>query len=72
MKTIIPAVQLIIAMLLSLLILLQGRGAGLGSSFGGSGELYRSKRGIERIFFTATIVFIVLFFATSLVNLLLA
>ena len=65
-------VQLIIAVLLSIFILLQGRGAGLGTSFGGSGELYRSKRGIERIFFFITIVLIALFFVTSLVNLLLS
>ena len=70
MKTIVPIIQLIVAVLLAIFILLQGRGAGLGSSFGGSGELYRSKRGVERIFFIITIALIVFFFLISLTNLL--
>lgn len=53
--------QLIIAALLIGAILLQQRGAGLGSAFGGEGQFYRTKRGAERILFIATIVLAVLF-----------
>lgn len=53
--------QLVIAGLLVGAILLQERGTGLGSTFGGEGGLYRSKRGIERMLFTATIVLSALF-----------
>jgi hypothetical protein len=36
----------------------------------GSGEVYRSRRGAEKIVFTGTIVVAVVFFITSIVNLL--
>jgi len=62
--------QVITAILLMLAILLQNRGAGLSGVFGGSGEVYRSKRGAEKILFTATIVLSVLFFALALAGIL--
>ena len=37
-------------------ILLQNRGTGLGGIFGGSGAVYRTKRGAEKILFWATII----------------
>lgn len=70
MKVVLLAVHLLIALGLITLILLQGSGGGLGSAFGG-GELYRSKRGAERVVFIGTIVLAVLFFVTSLINVLL-
>ncbi|MDP2830569.1 MAG: preprotein translocase subunit SecG [bacterium] len=62
---IIQIVQLTIAVLLIAAILLQNRGAGLSSIFGGSGNVYQTKRGIEKILFIATIVLAVLFFLIS-------
>ena len=53
--------QLVIAALLVGAILLQEKGTGLGSAFGGEGQLYRSKRGVERMLFLATIVLSALF-----------
>ena len=53
--------QIIIGGLLIVVILLQQRGTGLGSAFGGEATLYRSKRGIERLLFIATIVLSVAF-----------
>lgn len=44
-----------------LLILLQQRGASLGAGFGSSGELYTTRRGLERSLFNATIVCVVVF-----------
>ena len=49
------------AVLLILLVLLQQRGASLGSGFGGSGELNTERRGLERSLYNATIVMAVIF-----------
>jgi preprotein translocase subunit SecG len=62
--------QIIISLLLIIVILLQNRGTGLGSSFGGTGGVYLTKRGLEKKLFIATIVLAVLFFAISLASIL--
>ena len=49
------------AILTVLLILLQQRGASLGAGFGSSGELYTTRRGLEKSLYVATIVFEVIF-----------
>lgn len=54
-------VQLIIAVLLVGAIILQQKGTGLGSTFGGESQIYRTKRGAERILFIATIILAILF-----------
>ncbi len=48
------------------LILLQMQGSGLGNSFGGAGEFYRSKRSIEKILIWATVVVTVIFAINSI------
>lgn len=63
--------EIIISILLIAAILLQTRGQGLSSSFGGGGEFYRSKRGLEKLLFWATILLTVLFLVTSIVSLIL-
>ena len=68
MNSALPIVQIVLSVLVILSILLQGRGAGLGASFGGGGEFYRSKRGVERILFRASLLLGVLFFLSSLVS----
>lgn len=65
MLKVITTVQIASAILLIGAILLQQRGVGLGAAFGGEGSLYRTKRGIERWIFIATIVFAVIFFASA-------
>ncbi len=62
--------QIIISILLIIVILLQNRGTGLGSAFGGTGGVYLTKRGLEKKLFIATIVLAVLFFAVSLASVL--
>ena len=71
MKNIFLILQIIISVALGALILVQSRGTGLGSAFGGGGESYRSKRGVEKVFFILTIVLAVLFFITSIANIIL-
>lgn len=59
--TLFQSLALISAILSILLILLQQRGASLGAGFGSSGELYTTRRGLERSLFNATIVCVVIF-----------
>jgi len=66
----IQITQIIIAILLMLAILLQNRGTGLSGIFGGGGDVYRAKRGIEKILFTATIILAIIFFSTAIVGIL--
>ena len=60
--------QTVIAILLIVSILLQNRGSGLGSAFGGDFGGYYTKRGLEKFFLYATVVFAVLFFVLGIVN----
>ena len=52
---------IISAILTILLILLQQRGASLGAGFGGSGELFTTRRGLDKSLFNATIVCVAVF-----------
>lgn len=60
--------QILTSLALIAVILLQAQGAGLGTIFGGGGEEYRSKRGIEKVLFYATIALSVIFLGLSLVG----
>lgn len=65
-------VQLIIAVILAIVILLQGGGAGLGSSWGGTGDSsFRSRRGVEKFLLYLAAALAFAFFISSLVSLLL-
>jgi preprotein translocase subunit SecG len=61
-------VQIIVSVALIISILLQSRGSGLGSVFGGTGTVFKTRRGIDRILFRATIVLTVLFVLVSLLG----
>lgn len=63
---ILQIVTIISAILMVTAILLQQRGASLGAGFGSSGELYTSRRGLDRSLYRATIVFAVIFVASIL------
>lgn len=64
--------QIILCVAVIAFILLQVRGAGLGSVFGGSsaGSVFKTRRGVEKLVFNITIVFVVLFALVSLLSLL--
>ena len=57
----LPYAQMGLAFILVVGVLLQQRGSGLSSTFGGSGVGYSTKRGAEKVIFQATIVIAVLF-----------
>ncbi len=54
------------AVLLVFFILLQSRGVGLSSTFGGDGAFYRTRRGPEKLLFNLTIFLITSFALLSL------
>lgn len=58
------------AVLLIVAIILQQRGATLGAGFGSSGELYTTRRGVDKSLFEATIVLAVIFVVSILAGLL--
>lgn len=60
--------QAIIAVLLTLTILFQNRGSGLGAAFGGDFGGYYTKRGLEKFFLYATIVLAIAFLVLGVVN----
>ena len=53
-------------------IVMQNRGAGLSNVFGGSGAIYRTKRGFEKWMFYATIAMAVALVALSMAAVLLS
>lgn len=68
MNQILTYSQIILALLLTATILVQQRGSGLSSTFGGSGTEYSTKRGVEKFFFYATIVLAILFLTVSVLR----
>jgi len=68
MKPLLLTVHILVTITLITLILLQNSKGGLGGGLG-AGQLYRSRRGAEKIVFTGTIVTAILFFITSMLNL---
>ena len=69
MKSILLVLTIIVSVLIVVFVLIQGKGAGLGSAWGGGGEFYQTRRGIEKITLQVTIAIIIVFFALSLFNL---
>ena len=59
------------AVLMIVSVLLQQRGATLGAGFGASGELYTTRRGIDKNLFEVSVVFAVIFILSILAGLLL-
>lgn len=72
MKQVIFIAQILVSLLLVAVILLQQRGAGLSSVFGGSGNMYRTKRGLEKGLFVLTIILVILFVAIGVTNLIIS
>ncbi len=66
----INIIQMILSAAVIIFILLQVRGAGLGSAFGGSsaGSVFKTRRGVEKLIFNLTIVFVILFALVSVLT----
>ncbi len=70
-ETVFSIIQLVLAILLTVVILLQQKGSGLSGVFGGSSNIYSTKRGIDKTLHFATIGIAIVFFVISLVRLVL-
>jgi preprotein translocase subunit SecG len=61
--------QIVVAVALTIVSLLQVKGGGLGGIFGQADTVYRTKRGVEKTLFQFTIVLVVVFVVLSVVSL---
>jgi protein translocase SecG subunit len=68
MRNILLILNILVSIIIVALILIQGRGAGLGSAWGGGGEMFQTRRGIEKITLRMTTVMIVVFLVISIIN----
>lgn len=63
--------QIVVSILLMAAILMQSRGSSIGGVFGGGGgDVFRTKRGAEKLLFRATIVLAVIFMGLAIAGLL--
>lgn len=69
MRNFLIILNIVISIAITALILIQGKGAGLGSAWGGGGEFYQTRRGIEKVTLRLTTFLIIAFLLLSMVNL---
>ncbi|MFO0702322.1 MAG: preprotein translocase subunit SecG [Candidatus Andersenbacteria bacterium] len=69
LDTALGIAQIVIAALLAGLILIQPKGVGLGQVFAGEGNVYRTKRGVEKIVSNLTILTAIVFCGTAIARL---
>lgn len=72
MLAFLNVVTIVSAILIIIVVLMQNQGSGLGDAFGGGGNVYRSKRGFEKVLFFATIALGVIFVGSVLARLVVA
>jgi preprotein translocase subunit SecG len=74
LQTVLPYVQIALAVLIMISVLLQRTGASLGGAFGADNfsSGFHTRRGLERTLFQATIVLGILFALSALLNLLIS
>lgn len=69
MRPYLNVAQIILSMLLVVVVLMQSKGSGFSGALGGDiGSIYRSRRGLEKTLFQATVVLAFLFIAISLAS----
>jgi preprotein translocase subunit SecG len=69
LDTYLNLAQIVIAIALIVVIMLQTKGAALGGVFGGSDSaVYKTRRGIEKTIFNVTIGLAVVFFVLAMVS----
>ncbi|MDD5591526.1 MAG: preprotein translocase subunit SecG [Dehalococcoidales bacterium] len=69
MQTYLNIAQIVLAVALIVVILFQVKGGGLGGIFGQQSGVYRTRRGVEKILFRLTIVFVIIFLVISVLTL---
>lgn len=63
-------IQILIAAAVVVVVVLQARSGGMGSIFGGDSSLYRTRRGLEKTLYEATIGLGILFVLFAFLNVL--
>ncbi len=67
-QNILTITQVVLAIALITVVMLQQKGTGLGAAFGGSGTMFTTKRGIDLVLHKATIVISIVFFSVALLS----
>ena len=68
MANVLKIIEVIFAIILVIVVLLQQKGSGLGLVFGGDSNFFRSRRGIENLLHWTTIIVAVLFCGTAVAS----
>lgn len=68
----INIIQIIVSIALIIIIMIQAKSSGLGSVFGGDSSIHKTRRGVEKSMHQATIGICIVFFAISIVSVVLA
>ena len=69
MQVALSVVQIVLSVALVMVIMLQVKGGGLGGIFGQADTVFRTRRGLEKRLFQATVALAVLFIAIAIVTL---
>ena len=69
METFLYIAQIVVAVALIMVSLLQVRGGGLGGIFGQADTVFRTKRGVEKTLIQLTIALVLIFLILSIVSL---
>ncbi len=73
MDLFLDLIQIVISVALVILILIQSKGSGMGSLFGGGDSgVYTTRRGVEKTLFNLTVVVSLAFFLVSTFNVIVA
>ncbi len=66
----LQVLQITISVILIIVVLLQVKGSGFGAALGGmsGGSVFRTKRGLERTLFQATIILVIVFIFVSFLS----
>jgi preprotein translocase subunit SecG len=68
-QTALSITQIILALVLTAVVLMQSKGSSFGGIFGGdSSSVYRTRRGFEKRLFQFTIVLAIVFFTVCLIS----
>lgn len=62
-------ISMVLAAILTVLVLMQNRGAGLSGVFGGDSAVFSQKRGAEKTLHIITIIIAVAFLVSAIMNL---
>ncbi len=68
MLTFFLIAEIVLGIALVILVIMQSKGTGLGSTFGGDMGFYGTKRGAEKMLFVLTIIVATLFLLSALVG----